>query len=607
MSASAPPPDTTTGPPLLPGPGPARRLWSLVRTQRRLLVLGMIFQFGQIVTYIPFTAGIQYLVDHIIWREPPLEPLPQATLAWALAGYVAANLLLWPIHAWFTVRAYACMQQVVRTAVARLRRMVVDQLQRLSLSFYTSRGAGALSNQVTVDLGKVEGLLAYVTNHSWTGFVVGIATIIYLLCVNPLLAGLALIGAPAQIVVVRLMSKKLHVLQRQVQKSGETFSAKVVEFISGMRLTRSFGNEQLAAERLGQTIDELREVGFTAAVTSRWMAMWLQMSVQFMPVLVWCVGGWFAIQGQISKGELIAFIGLLPFVQGAFHAFIGTYEQWLPAKPGLEAVLAILDSQELEGFLHPQQKVALRGGIELDGVTFAYPGNEQPALIDLTLSIPPGQRIGLVGETGAGKSTFLDLVLAFHNPSQGGIRYDGHELAVVGRLQLRRAMAIMGQDPFLWNTTIRENIRFGRPDATDAEVEMAARKAQAAEFIAAQEHGYDTLCGERGAKLSGGQRQRLALARVFLRDPAIVVLDEPTSALDLETEARLQKDLDGLCRGRTTFIVAHRLSTLRGVDRILVFQGGRIVEDGSPAVLLAKPDGHYARLHALQGDVAQRD
>ena len=222
-------------------------------------------------------------------------------------------------------------------------------------------------------------------------------------------------------------------------------------------------------------------------------------------------------------------------------------------------------------------------------------------------NIPAGQKVGLVGETGAGKSTFLDMITAIYTPSAGSLTWDGHDLAVIGRRQLRRAMVIMGQEAFLWNATLRENIRFGRPGASDAEVEVAARKAQAHEFISHQELGYDTVCGERGAKLSGGQRQRIALARIFLRDPRIVILDEPTSALDLDTEAKLQVDLDAMCLGRTTFIVAHRLSTLRGVDRILVFSQGRIVEDGTPQQLLARPGGHFARLDALQGAPITRE
>jgi ABC-type multidrug transport system fused ATPase/permease subunit len=581
---------------------PLLRLWSLLRVEGRLIRWGLFFQFWQVATYIPFTAGLKYLVDYVIERKPPLPPLPHEVLLALLGGYVLANLLLWPVHAWFTVRAFAYMQRLVRATVARLRRLTVDQLQRTAISFFTARGSGALSNQVTVDLNRVEGFLGFVTTNFFVAFSIGAVTFVYLLWMNWILALIAVTTVPVQILILKLMGRRMHLLQKRVQKSGETFAAQIVEFISGMRLTRSLGNEELAAQTLGRSIDRMKDAGYEASIAARWMAMWLQMTVQFMPVLMWCVGGWFAIQGQATLGDLVAFAGLLGFVQAGFHAFIGTWEQWVQARPGMEAVLTILDHDELEDYLHPQREVRLAGDIRCDAVAFTYAGSTAPVLRDVTLHIPAGQRVGLVGETGAGKSTFLDLVLAFHLPTQGRISYDGHGLEVIGRRQLRRATAIMGQDAFLWNTTIRENIRYGRPSASDAEVESAAKQAQAHDFITTQERGYDTMCGERGARLSGGQRQRIALARLFLRDPRIVVLDEPTSALDLETEARLQHDLDALCQGRTTFIVAHRLNTLRSVDRILVFKDGAIIEDGTPADLIAR-DGHFAKLHRLHGRV----
>jgi ATP-binding cassette subfamily B protein len=335
----------------------------------------------------------------------------------------------------------------------------------------------------------------------------------------------------------------------------------------------------------------------------RWVMMLMQFAGEYLGVVVWCVGGVFFLQGRLELGALVAFSALLGFVRQGFNAYFGAYDAWTQARPGFAAVLSILDSQEIEGFRNAPRGVRLQGELALRSLSFRYPGGEADgrwALEDVSLLIPRGQRVGLVGETGAGKSTFLDLLMGFYPPTRGEILYDGRRLEQIGLLNLRRSVAIMGQDAFLWNTTVRENIRFGRPTASDAEVEEAARRAQAHEFILRLDQGYNTSCGERGGRLSGGQRQRISLARVFLRDPALVVLDEPTSALDVETEARLQADLDTLCRGRTTFIVAHRLSTLRGVDRVLVFHQGRVVEDGSVAELLKLPGGHYARLHALQ-------
>jgi ATP-binding cassette subfamily B protein len=580
-----------------PGGGPLARLWALARVERRLMIRGMALQAAQSITFLPFTFGLTFLIDELI------PACRTGQLLWPLASYAAANLLWWPLHGWFTVRAFAASQSLVRSVVARLRALVVDQLQRLSLNFFTSRGAGALSNQVTVDMGKVENLLTTVAGGFMVNLSLALATALYLLWLNPLLCLVALAVIPPQLLILRLMRARMDLLSMRTQRSGEGFSQKMVEFIAGMRLTKSFGNEEEMALRLHHSIEDLRSTGLEASVAMRWAAMGMQMAAQFMPVLVWCVGGALYVRdgGATTIGQLVAFTASLGFLIAGVNAFTATYEAYVQAKPGLAALFAILDSEELEGYVHPTREVAISGRIDFSGVSFSYPGGgPAPALCGIDLAIAAGQRVGLVGETGAGKSTFLDLVVGFYTPSAGTISYDGHPLAMIGLRQLRRAIAIMGQDAFCWNASVRENIRFGRPGATDAEVRQAAVLAQADEFISRLEQGYDTSCGERGARLSGGERQRLALARVFLRDPRVVVLDEPTSALDLETEARLQLDLERLCRGRTTFIVAHRLSTLRGVDRVLVFSHGRIIEDGAPAELAGRPDSHFARLLALQ-------
>jgi ABC-type multidrug transport system fused ATPase/permease subunit len=582
----------------VPGKGPLRRLLALILVERRQLWRAGFHQAMQALSYLPFSFGVGLLIDHVLRRDD----LAIATKGWLILAYLAANLLLWPVHSWFTVTAFKHSQCIMRATTARLRRMVVDQLQCMSLSFFTRKGAGAVSNQVTVDLGRVEGFLGNVTGSLVVSFTIGVASLAYLLVLNWRLAAVALLAVPVQLVVIRWMGARIRLLNRRVQQTNEDFSARIVEFISGMRLTKSFGNEDLVGSQMGRAIEEVRSSGLDASITMRWMAMWMQMMWDFTPILVWCLGGWMYLQGVVTFGELVTFTMLLGFVRQGAQGFIGAYDAWQPARPGMEALLELLDSQELEGYLHPRREVHLTGAITFERVGFRYPGSAgDQVLADLDLAIPPGQRIGLVGETGAGKSTFLDLVLGFYRPSGGAIRYDGHSLEDLGLRQLRRNTAIMSQDAFLWNASIRENIRFGRPGASDAEVEQAAKRAQAHDFILRTESGYDTLCGERGGELSGGQRQRLALARVFLRDPRFIVLDEPTSALDLETEARLQEDLDRLCAGRTTFIVAHRLSTLRNVDRILLFHRGRIAEDGPPAELLARPDGRFAHLHAIQG------
>lgn len=573
------------------------RLWELLKLERRHLLRGVFFQFWQCISYLPFYAAVGIFIDQILSNsDVPVE----RKLQW-IAVYAAANILLWPVHGYFTVKAFAETQRLVRSTVARMRQMVVDQLQCMSMSYFTRKGAGALSNQMTIDLTRVENFLSMAVNQITTQILIGLCTLIYLLIKNPWLAALALLAAPLQVGLLRLMSGRVKLASEGMQESGEVFSSRIVEFIAGMRLTKSFGNEMIAAERLSRDIQDLKEKGYQASILLRWMALVVQIIWEYTGTLIWCVGGIMFLYGHITLGELVAFVGLMNFVRQGMMAGFNAYESWNQARPGMDAIIELLDSDELEQHPHATANIDLSGEITFQRVNFSYPQSKDKRILhDIDLVIPAGQKIGLVGETGAGKSSFLELVMGFHMPSTGEILYDGHTLSDIGLRKLRSNVAIMSQDSFLWNASVMENIRYGRPDASDEEVIEAARKAQADGFIRELADGYDTVCGERGSKLSGGQRQRIALARVFLRDPRIVVLDEPTSALDVETEAHLLDDLDLLCQGRTTFIVAHRLSTLRNADRILVFQRGKIIEDGTPKQLLSLPDGHFRRLRDLQ-------
>lgn len=579
---------------------PLQRLLALVMAEKRQFTTATIWQVLQSLTALPFAAAVQVLFDQVI---PYASNSANGKFAWwPIAAYALANIALWPIHAWASVQAYAHAGLLNRITVARLRRIVVDQLQHLSLGFYTARGAGALSNQLTVDMGRVEGFLGTVGNGFVPGLTLGLGATSYLLITNPILACVALLGVPLQLLVLRRMQDRINEHQRRVQASGESFAAKIVEFVAGMRVTKGLGTEEYAAADVGRSIEEIRITGFEAAITSRWLGLWTQFAWFITTTLIYAIGalgvaGWLGIQFTI--GQVIAFIGLYGYIQAGAGAITSFIDTWSAAKPAMAKLVEVLDSDELEDYLQPKREVTLNGEIRLSDVRFRYAKADRDTLEPFSLLIPAGQRVGLVGETGAGKTTFLDLVMGFYSPTAGTILYDGLPLSEIGKRQLRRRSALMTQDAFLWNTTIAENIRLGRPGASDADVAEAARRAQAHPFIMDTELGYQTKVGERGTRLSGGQRQRIALARIFLRNPAIVVLDEPTSALDLETESRLQEDLDLLCAGRTTLIVAHRLSTLRAVDRILVFSHGKIVEDGTPTDLAAKPDGQYRRLLEL--------
>lgn len=279
-------------------PAPLRRLGHLIRFESFLLGKAIWLQAMQAITYIPFYAAVSLLIDGILQNES--LPMPRRMM-W-IGVYALGNLLLWPVHAWFTVRAYARSQEIVRSVTARLRRMLVDKLQSMSLNFFTRRGAGALSNQVTVDLGRVEAFLNQVVGSFIVACTVGIGALSYLFYLNPLLASITTFVVPMQIFIIRAMRQKVSRLNERVQQSGEKFSERVVEFIGGMRATKSMGNEQIAAAQMAESIDRMRAAGLEASVTMRWMLMFTQFAGEYLGVVIWCVGGIFLLQERIELG-----------------------------------------------------------------------------------------------------------------------------------------------------------------------------------------------------------------------------------------------------------------------------------------------------------------
>ena len=439
-----------------PGRSALRRLLALLLVDRRAAVCMAFFQALQAVSYIPFTAAITYLVDRIITPAIQGQPQPAGTM-WAIAAWAGVLLALWPVHAWFTVKAFEYSQSITRITTARLRRLIVDQLQRMSLAFFTRRGAGALSNQVTVDLGRVEGFLGNLAGNTMVGVTLAVASLAWLFWLNWKLALIGMIAVPLQILVVRMTYDKVRRLNRSVQHTNEDFSARIVEFIGGMRLTKSLGNEEFASNRIEHAIENIRVSGLNQAVFMRWLTMGIQFIGEYSTTLTWCAAGALVVTGKASLGEAVGFMAVLTLVRNGFYTWMGAYDAWQQAKPGLEALLELIDSRELEEYAHIHKDLPIAGRIVFNDVHFHYPGAEgTPILAGIDLTIPAGQRVGLVGETGAGKSTFLDLVLGFYRPQRGTLLFDGHGLEVVGLRTLRRACAIMGQDAFLWNATVRE-------------------------------------------------------------------------------------------------------------------------------------------------------
>ncbi len=379
-------------------------------------------------------------------------------------------------------------------------------------------------------------------------------------------------------------------------------TAYLQESLSGIRVVRSFGQERRHTDRFRALNERNREVNMTTVNLNATYFPAVELLSALATVGILLYGGLQAIDGEISVGVIVAFVAALNLFFDPIQQLSQLYTTYQSGMAALDKIFELLDEEP--GLVDAPDAVELhrlRGEIELRDVSFGYGGGADDedmawALQDLSLKVPPGQTVALVGATGAGKSTIAKLVARFYDPTRGAVLVDGHDLRSVTQASLRRQLGIVPQEAFLFSGTIGENIAFGRPDANGEEIRAAARAVGAHDFIAALEHGYDTPVGERGTQLSAGQRQLVAFARALAADPRILILDEATSNVDLHTEGRIEEGLRRLLAGRTAIVIAHRLSTIRQAGRIVVLDGGRIVEQGTHDELL-DAEGAYWRLY----------
>nr|WP_196107875.1 MULTISPECIES: ABC transporter ATP-binding protein [unclassified Ochrobactrum] len=486
-----------------------------------------------------------------------------------------------------------------------MRRKAFDHLQKLSFGFFDNQKTGHLVARLTKDLEEIGEVAHHGPEDVFIAIMTLIGAFILMLWVHPPLALITAVIVPLSAYVTTRyggrMTKTWHALYRRV---GD-FNARIEENVGGIRVVQAFTNEDHERQLFAESNDKYLTTKLAAYKIMAASMSLSYLSMRFVQVVVMLAGAWFVVRGELTAGGFVGFLLLVNVFFRPIEKINSVIETYPKGIAGFQRYTEFLDTRPDIADRPGAQTVArLTGDIEYRGVSFGY-NAARPIVDGLDISIRAGETIAFVGPSGAGKTTICSLLPRFYDVTKGAILADGVDIRDMTLKSLRSNIGIVSQDVFLFAGTIRENIAYGRLDATDAEIAEAARRARLDGVIASLPDGYDTVIGERGVKLSGGQKQRLAIARIFLKNPPILILDEATSALDTETERAIQQSLAELSQGRTTLVIAHRLATIVNADRILVVEGGRIAEQGSHAALLEMKDGRYKRLHVAQAGLDQ--
>ena len=481
-----------------------------------------------------------------------------------------------------------------------LRQKLFRTLQRLSLSYFDREHTGRIMSRVLNDTRDVRAFIVKGLQQAIINGLMIIGITVILFTQHPLLAAIALLPIPVVVVLTRFFSGRFRSIFQAARRRYASLSAAVSESISGVRVVKSFAQEDREIDEFEEKNRDVYDAGIFAVRTRAKFNPVVIFMMALGTLVVWFVGGRWVMTGAITLGTLWQFIIYMNMFYNPIQMLIQLTEMFQSSATAAERVFNILDTpSEVADHDGAIELKHVEGRIVLDNVSFKYADSER-VLKDVSLTVEPGEMVGLVGQTGSGKSTLVSLVCRFYDPTAGRVTLDGLDLKDIKSQSLRKNIGIVLQETFLFAGTLKENISYGKPDATLEEIIRATKAANAHDFITNLPDGYDSQVGERGVGLSGGEKQRIAIARAILKDPPILILDEATSAVDTATELAIQEAMDRLVRGRTTFAIAHRLSTLRNADELVVMQGGEIIEQGTHEELMKHEDGIYAELVNIQ-------
>ncbi|MFG1707900.1 ABC transporter ATP-binding protein [Nonomuraea sp. M3C6] len=495
-----------------------------------------------------------------------------------------------------TTSVFDVLQTLVSTTVGQrvmhdLRISVYGHLQRMSLAFFTRTRTGEVQSRIANDIGGMQAVVTSTATSIISNLTTVIATIVAMVALDWRLTVISLVLLPVFVWISRKVGEERKRITAERQRTLAKISSMVQESlsISGILLGRTMGQSPELTERFGRASDELADLGVRTSMAGRWRQSSIQIVMAAMPAMIyWAVG----YTGAISVGTLVAFTTLQVSL---FRPAVSLLRLGVEVQSSLALFGRIFEYLDLPVDIHPGSRELsdVRGEVRFENVDFSY--DDAPTLTGVDITVPAGASLAIVGETGSGKTTLSYLLPRLYDVTGGRVTIDGVDVRELTFETLSDVVGVVSQETYLFHTSIAGNLRFAKPSATDEELAEAARAARIHDHIAALPDGYDTLVGERGYRFSGGEKQRLAIARTLLRDPPVLILDEATSALDTQTERAVQEALDALARGRTTITIAHRLSTVRDADQIVVLDGGRVVERGTHDELMSR-EGHYAAL-----------